>query len=95
MRRRTSREPDAGEALSLLGSAGATLATAESLTGGLVAAALTGMAGIEVAESVTGPYDVVVRVRAASIDELGPLIAVQIAGVAGITRTVTCPVVHI
>src|SRR3954447_25362060 len=45
MRRRTSREPDAVEALSLLGSAGATLATAESLTGGRLAAAVTAVPG--------------------------------------------------
>ena len=45
MRRRTSREPDAGEALSLLGSAGATLATAESLTGGRLAALMTEIPG--------------------------------------------------
>src|SRR3954447_25022455 len=45
MRRRTSREPDAVEALSLLGSAGATLATAESLTGGRLAAVVTAVPG--------------------------------------------------
>src|SRR3954453_19787567 len=45
MRRRTSREPDAVEALSLLGSAGATLATAESLTGGRLAAVVTSVPG--------------------------------------------------
>jgi PncC family amidohydrolase len=45
MRRRTSREPDAVEALTLLGSAGATLATAESLTGGRLAAVVTAVPG--------------------------------------------------
>jgi PncC family amidohydrolase len=45
MRRRTSREPDAGEALTLLETAGATLATVESLTGGRLAAVVTGVPG--------------------------------------------------
>jgi nicotinamide-nucleotide amidase len=40
-----SREPDATEALSLLVAAGATLATAESLTGGRLAAAVTAVPG--------------------------------------------------
>ena len=45
MRRRTSRGPDAVEALLLLGAAQATLATAESLTGGRLAAAVTAVPG--------------------------------------------------
>ena len=45
MRRRTSRVPDAVEALALLGAAGASLATAESLTGGRLAAVVTAVPG--------------------------------------------------
>jgi nicotinamide-nucleotide amidase len=48
MRRRRSREPDATEALTLLGAAGATLATAESLTGGRLAATVTSVPGASV-----------------------------------------------
>jgi nicotinamide-nucleotide amidase len=40
-----SRDPDATEVLALLGSAGATLATVESLTGGRLAAVVTGVPG--------------------------------------------------
>ncbi len=40
-----SRDPDAVEALALLGAAGATLATAESLTGGRLAAVVTAVPG--------------------------------------------------
>jgi nicotinamide-nucleotide amidase len=45
MRRRSSRRPDATEALALLGAARATLATAESLTGGRLAGAVTAVPG--------------------------------------------------
>jgi nicotinamide-nucleotide amidase len=45
MRRRTSRGPEAAEALTLLGAAGATLATVESLTGGRLASAVTAVPG--------------------------------------------------
>jgi nicotinamide-nucleotide amidase len=45
MRRRTSRRPDGAEVLVLLGAAGATLATAESLTGGRLAAVVTAVPG--------------------------------------------------
>ena len=45
MRRRTTSDEVAAEALALLATAGATLATAESLTGGRLAAAVTSVPG--------------------------------------------------
>ena len=51
--------------------------------------------GVTQAEDVTGPYDVIVRAEAENVDELGRLVAANIQSVAGITRTLTCPVVHI
>ena len=45
MKRRAAPEVEAAEALTLLGAAGATLATAESLTGGRLAAAVTSVPG--------------------------------------------------
>ena len=51
--------------------------------------------GVVSAEDVTGPYDVIVRAQAADVDELGRLVAAHIQSVPGITRTLTCPVVHI
>ncbi len=58
-----------------------------------VAAVLGSLPGVALAESVTGPYDVVVRVRVAAIDELGPLVTERIGGVPGINRTVTCTII--
>lgn len=60
-----------------------------------VAKAIGSLQGVTLAEDVTGPYDVIVRAEAASVDELGALVVAQVQNVPGITRTVTCPVVHI
>jgi DNA-binding Lrp family transcriptional regulator len=60
-----------------------------------VARQIAEISGVTQAEGVTGPYDVVVRVSADDVDALGKLVASQIQAVAGITRTLTCPVVHI
>ena len=51
--------------------------------------------GVTEAEDVTGPYDVIVRAEAKNVDELGKLVVAKIQGVEGITRTLTCPVVHL
>ena len=60
-----------------------------------VAQAISAITGVTRAEDVTGPYDVIVRAEATSVDELGRLVVAQVQTVPGITRTVTCPVVHI
>jgi DNA-binding Lrp family transcriptional regulator len=60
-----------------------------------VAQAIAGLQGVTMAEDVTGPYDVIVRAEAASMDELGRMVVARVQGVPGITRTLTCPVVHI
>jgi DNA-binding Lrp family transcriptional regulator len=51
--------------------------------------------GVQQAEDVTGPYDVIVRAEAPTIDELGKLVVARVQAVDGITRTLTCPVVHL
>jgi DNA-binding Lrp family transcriptional regulator len=51
--------------------------------------------GVKSAEDVTGPYDVIVRAEARTVDDLGKLVVAKIQGVEGITRTLTCPVVHL
>ncbi|GGK69973.1 AsnC family transcriptional regulator [Sphaerisporangium melleum] len=60
-----------------------------------VAGAIAGIQGVTRAEDVTGPYDVIVRAEANNVDELGKLVVAQIQAVEGITRTLTCPIVHI
>ena len=51
--------------------------------------------GVQLAEDVTGPYDVITRAEARTIDELGKLVVARVQAVDGITRTLTCPVVRL
>ena len=60
-----------------------------------VARQIAGIDGVRSAEAVTGPYDVIVRTEAASVDDLGRLVVGRIQRIEGITRTVTCPVVDL
>lgn len=60
-----------------------------------VAAEVRSAPGVTEAEDVTGPYDVIVRAEAETVDDLGKLVVAQIQSVEGITRTLTCPVVHL
>ena len=60
-----------------------------------VAREIAGVSGVTLAEDVTGPYDVIVRAEAGNVDELGQLVVARVQNVPGITRTLTCPVVHI
>jgi len=60
-----------------------------------VATAIADIPGVIAAEDVTGPYDVIVRAEADTADNLGRLVVSQVQSVAGITRTLTCPVVHL
>ena len=57
-----------------------------------VAKAVSAIAGVTIAEGVTGPYDVIVRAESASMEDLGRTVLAKVQAVAGITRTLTCPV---
>jgi DNA-binding Lrp family transcriptional regulator len=60
-----------------------------------VAKEIAAISGVTQAEDVAGPYDVVVRADARNVDDLGKLVVAKIQAVEGITRTLTCPVVHL
>jgi DNA-binding Lrp family transcriptional regulator len=51
--------------------------------------------GVEQADDVSGPYDVIARVTAPDMDSLGRLVVARIQSVEGITRTLTCPIVQL
>lgn len=60
-----------------------------------VAAAVEKIPGVAGTVAVIGPYDVIARVGAADIPSLGRLVITRIQSVAGVVRTITCPVVHL
>jgi DNA-binding Lrp family transcriptional regulator len=60
-----------------------------------VARGIAGIKAVQRAEEVTGPYDVIVRAEARNLDELGKLVVARVQAVDGVTRTLTCPVVHL
>ena len=51
--------------------------------------------GVVAADDVTGPYDVIARAEAATVDDLGRMVVSRIQMIDGITRTLTCPVVNL
>lgn len=60
-----------------------------------VAQKVADIPGVADADDVTGPYDVIVRAEASNVDELGRMVVSKIQAISGITRTLTCPVVHL
>ena len=60
-----------------------------------VAETISKIPGVIQAADVTGPYDVIVRAQADTVDDLGRLVVAKVQQVDGITRTLTCPVVHL
>ena len=61
----------------------------------LVAEEVREIPGVDSADDVTGPYDVIVKATSDDVDSLGKLVVAKIQAIDGITRTLTCPVVHL
>ena len=60
-----------------------------------VAAAIADIDGVDDVDVVTGPYDVIVKASADTMDELGRMVVGKVQKVEGINRTITSPVVHL
>ena len=60
-----------------------------------VARSIAEIPGVTLAEDVTGPYDVIARAESPTVDELGKMVVSRVQMIDGITRTLTCPVVHL
>ena len=65
-----------------------------TVSAGHVAKEIRSIDGVEAADDVSGPYDVIVRTSAPDMDALGQLVVSKIQSVEGITRTLTCPIVQ-
>jgi DNA-binding Lrp family transcriptional regulator len=63
--------------------------------GSSVADEIGRISGVVEADNVTGPYDVVVVAESDNLDGLNRDVLSRIQAVTGITRTLTCPVVHL
>jgi len=60
----------------------------------VVAKQLAALPGVLSSEYVTGPYDVVVRISADSLEHLQANVVPNVQQVTGITRTLTCPIAN-
>ena len=58
----------------------------------VVAKQLATLPGVLSSEYVTGPYDVVARISAATLADLQAKVVPSVQQVTGITRTLTCPI---
>ena len=61
----------------------------------VVAAALRDLPGVSDTASLAGPYDIIARAQAPGIDELAKLVTSRVQALDGVSRTMTCPVVHL
>lgn len=62
---------------------------------GEVASRIRDIEGVDTADIATGPYDIIAKTSADTMDDLGRMVVGQIEMVDGITRTLTCPVINL
>jgi DNA-binding Lrp family transcriptional regulator len=60
-----------------------------------VTAALASFPGVETANTVIGPYDVIVKMTGETMDDVARTFQDGIRSIEGITRTLTCEIVHL
>ena len=57
-----------------------------------VATEVARVKGVTYADGVVGPYDIIARVEAPSLDDLANIVVTGIQGCEGVTRTLVCAV---
>ena len=62
---------------------------------GEVASRIRDIEGVDTADIATGPYDIIAKTSADTMDDLGRMVVGQIEMVDGITRTLTCPIINL
>ena len=60
-----------------------------------VAAQMRRLPGVSSVDAVAGPYDVIARAEADTIDALGRFVISQMQPIDGVTRTLTSPIVAV
>lgn len=60
-----------------------------------VSRAVSRIKGVVSTVGVAGPYDVIAQAEAWSLEELNREVVAPIQDVRGVTRTLTCPVIHL
>lgn len=70
------------------------LIQAEPRRAGDVAAETRGLPGVISCDALAGPYDGIALVDVANLEELGQVVVSRIQLIDGVTRTLTCPIVH-
>lgn len=60
-----------------------------------VGAEAAGIEGVVAADSVTGPYDVIVRMEAETMDDLAKVVVSRLQLIEGVTRTLTFQVINL
>jgi DNA-binding Lrp family transcriptional regulator len=60
-----------------------------------VAALVGEIPGVVSSDAVTGPYDVIAKAEAETLDDLAKLVVSRFQMIEGITRTLTCEIVHL
>ena len=60
-----------------------------------VAVAAKDVDGVVFVDAITGPYDVLVKVEAETMDDLGKKVVSEVQKIQGITRTLTCPAIYL
>ncbi len=63
-------------------------------SGGKVAKQVAAITGVELVQSVTGPFDVIARVKTDDIERLSALVD-EVGELPGITRTMTCTILSL
>jgi DNA-binding Lrp family transcriptional regulator len=59
-----------------------------------VVAEISKLPGVIAAEEVMGSYDVIVKAQADTLDDLTKGVVGRVQQIDGISRTLTCPVIH-
>ncbi len=71
------------------------LIQAEVGTAAEVANAAGQLESVITAEVAVGPYDVIARARAGTMDALGSVVVNAVGNITGVERTLLCPIVNL